>query len=414
MGILLNVDYGDPLAKLRARSVLRRIRPKYVGEEEAIDAFYVHYRRPILGGTASSEAWARFLGLYLSSEYYKRVGDICRLNAKASLEAAVRLLAAYESFLDSLETDEGRLWLGRGLFLKWSMALRKIKRYFGDPHDVYKLYLSLRRLGEVLGSGRSEDPASLSLSIAADPARAKLADIIVDAARIASSLGEIDLDEGDGGGPHLPDGIMLASAELALKRAAGLTRALYIASRELFAYKVATSTLTAKYYVMAHRPRLYILVDKSGSMYDVVPGAGVRRISLAAAWAIALLRRHKGSLVRFFDVQLHKPGSNLDVAEILLKVVPSGGTNLKNAVEAALEEAQMLGPRRYELVVITDGEDDSLDEPTAERARRLFAGGRIYLVGRAEPQRTARLPLPASFVKTPKITGLSGLGMASV
>ncbi len=383
MGLLLNVDYDDPLAKIRARDVLRRLpSAKYVGEEEAIDAFYLHYRSPIFGGRASNEVWARFVKTYAESNYYKTLGPMCRLNPRASREAAVRLLRAYQAFLDSLEAGRGRFWLGRGLWLKWSEALRNIRRLMGDPAEAERLYASLKKLAEVLGTGRSGDPASLAISVAADPARVRLADVIADVADLASKIGVEDPDEGDGVGAISIDGVRYGSVS-ALRKATSATKALYNAARALFAYKLATSTLSAKLYSMNRRPPLYILLDKSGSMYNVVPGLGVRRISIAAALAIALWRRSKGSLLRLFDVDVHKPEAE-DVMELLLRVAPSGGTSISKAISAAAEEVARLGRRRYRLIVITDGEDDSLDAAVFERAKEAFTDVEMYLVGRKE------------------------------
>ena len=39
MGLLLNVDYSDPLARARAWKILRSVDSDVVGEEEAIDAY---------------------------------------------------------------------------------------------------------------------------------------------------------------------------------------------------------------------------------------------------------------------------------------------------------------------------------------------------------------------------------------
>lgn len=382
VGLLLNVDYGEPLAKIRAREVLRRLEAlRYVGEEEAIDAFYLHYRRPIFGGKADNESWSYFVKAYVSSEYYKAVWPMCRLNPKASREAAVRLLKAYQAFLDSLESGKDRFWRGRGLWLKWSEALRNIRRLFGDPADVAKLYASLRKLGEILGSGRSGDPASLAMSIAADPTRMKLADVIADIAELLSARGVVDPEGGESsGGTYAIDGVRSASIGR-LKEATDSTRALYLVARELFAYKAATSTLSVRHYVVKRAPPLYILLDKSGSMYDVVPGLDIRRISVAAALALALWRRNRGSLLRLFDVEVHKPEGGEGLVDVLLRVVPSGGTSLSRAVHFAVEEAIRLGVKRYALALVTDGEDEAVDESAFERAKAVFDGVEVYLVG---------------------------------
>ncbi len=69
MGLLLNVDYSDPLVRARALRALRASGVKSVGIEEAAEAYYVHYRSPIFGGRSSSPVWERFLTTYVKSHY---------------------------------------------------------------------------------------------------------------------------------------------------------------------------------------------------------------------------------------------------------------------------------------------------------------------------------------------------------
>ncbi len=51
MGLLLNVDYSDPLARARAWKLLRIVGSDVVGEEEAIDAYYLQV--PLCGRTSA-------------------------------------------------------------------------------------------------------------------------------------------------------------------------------------------------------------------------------------------------------------------------------------------------------------------------------------------------------------------------
>ena len=76
MGLLLNVDYSDPLARARAWKILRIVDSDVVGEEEAIDAYYIHYRVPIFGGRASSPVWKGFVQLYINSPYYGKIAPL--------------------------------------------------------------------------------------------------------------------------------------------------------------------------------------------------------------------------------------------------------------------------------------------------------------------------------------------------
>ncbi|WP_258870622.1 hypothetical protein [Pyrobaculum aerophilum] len=155
MGLLLNVDYSDPLVRARALRALRASGVKSVGIEEAAEAYYVHYRSPIFGGRASSPVWERFLTTYVKSHYYRAVAGVCRLNHKASLEAAARLLRAFESYLKSLE-NYGRAWFGRGAREAWAEAMRQIRRHMGDPADVAELHRVLKNSARSSAGGGRE------------------------------------------------------------------------------------------------------------------------------------------------------------------------------------------------------------------------------------------------------------------
>jgi len=76
-----------------------------------------------------------------------------------------------------------------------------------------------------------------------------------------------------------------------VKRAVAYAKALFVGALPVFLHKAASSTLPVR------RPRargdsgVFLLVDKSGSMYSAV--GGVEKIALATAFALAVLKRYK-------------------------------------------------------------------------------------------------------------------------
>ncbi len=98
------------------------------------------------------------------------------------------LLRAFVDYLKSLE-EFGRAWFGRGRRDAWVEALRHLRRHFGDPSDIEMLYTVFRKLGEILGRGRVGDPASLTLSVSADPRRVKIARILAKALELYRLMG---------------------------------------------------------------------------------------------------------------------------------------------------------------------------------------------------------------------------------
>ncbi|MEZ0318523.1 MAG: VWA domain-containing protein [Pyrobaculum sp.] len=374
MGLLLNVDYGDFLARARGREVLRRAGARLVELEEAVDAYYVHYRRPIFGGRAS-ELWKRFVMWYVASKYYEAVAPLCRLNHRASVEAAVRLVKAFESYLSALD-EGGRAWWGRGRQEAWVKAMSHLRRRFGDPADVDELYRVFKKLGQILGRGRRGDPAALALTVASDPRRLRLARVLAKAVALAGRLAGVA--EGDSA-VGVGEVEQLHGSFHKVKHAAAGAKALFLGALPLFLYKAATSTLPIRRRLSSEARRVYLLVDKSGSMYSAV--GGVEKIALATAYALAMLQKAKSAVLRLFDAEVHKVDDLESLVDVLTRVAAGGGTDLTKAVDYASEEAARGGLRGYSLVVVTDGEDDRFNPKAAAEAKKVFKDVFFVVVG---------------------------------
>ncbi|MCI4396104.1 MAG: hypothetical protein JHC28_00900 [Thermoprotei archaeon] len=104
---------------------------------------------------------------------------------------------------------------------------------------------------------------------------------------------------------------------------------------------------------------VYILLDKSGSMIG-------NKLVWSRSVALFLLRLGKLNgmelLMRMFDSEPHpydKPlRSFSDMVELVLTVSPNGGTDIKNALNVAIEDLRKIRGKRNSFVfLITDGED---------------------------------------------------------
>ncbi len=87
--------------------------------------------------------------------------------------------------------------------------------------------------------------------------------------------------------------------------------------------------------------------------------------------------------VRFFDQQVYPMLTNKnDIIKMLLSLIPLGGTDITNAVRAAVQDAlDKPSLRDYKLVVITDGEDDNVDPTAFNKAKSVFRSVKVLLIG---------------------------------
>jgi uncharacterized protein with von Willebrand factor type A (vWA) domain len=320
----------------------------------------------------------------------------------------VSLLRAFVDYLRSLE-EFGRAWFGRGRRDAWVEALRHLRRHFGDPSDIEMLYTVFRKLGEILGRGRVGDPASFTLSMSADPRRVKIARILAKALELYRLMGRpAEL------GPVAPTprGIERQRVYGSLGRLTRLSASawsLLVGAPPLFLYKSLSGELPLNAKEASGDGGVYLLIDKSGSMYSAVDG--VEKIVVATAYALAVLKSYKRVVVRFFDAEVYEPVEDVDkLVDILLRTVASGGTDISKAVEAASRDAEMRKLRGYTLAVVTDLEDEKLSMEVIKWAKGIFREIVFIVVGTARPLqgvKSIRLtppPIPATlFFNTPQI-----------
>ncbi|ABL87474.1 conserved hypothetical protein [Pyrobaculum islandicum DSM 4184] len=425
MGVLLNVDYNDELTRLRIHEIVRYMQKigiplklTKVSNDAIADSFYVHYRTPILKEEPSQDEalWYIFLKSYIASDIYQEVSRISRYNYQVSKSASIKLLRAYNSLLSRLERGTLGNFEDRKDYkqLSQDQQLRQeinslLRFYMGSIKNIEKLRKSVTK---ALGDEVGKEVAELLFDIDVDPYRARLAKILESLVEIISSLrpemeqGPITERKG------VVSGITRIRTFSNLQRATNLSKAIYVQSRELFGYKLATKSLSIYEMSIDAREKIYLLVDKSGSMfytlYDGIAMDMTQKITWATALAIALMKRSKRVILRFFDQMVYPPITNIkEVIRSLLRVLPLGGTDITAAVYTAVRDAKQQGLHSYKLIVITDGEDDMVHPEVLKAAKTAFREVKVILVGGSNE--TIESYLPTIKVNT---TSLESLKMA--
>ncbi|AEA11875.1 hypothetical protein TUZN_0379 [Thermoproteus uzoniensis 768-20] len=402
MGALLNVDYSDELTRLRVQEIIRYIQRlglpvklNKIPMEYIADSFYTHYRVPILSAAPKDEneaLWYVFLKSYISSDLYQEISKLSKYNYSISRSASVKLLRAYNSLLSRIErgTVQGmkegdeknvqRLMNNQSLRQEISNLLRF---YMGNVKNLDKIRKSISK---ILGDDVGKEVADLLFDVDIDPYRARLAKILESLVKI---LAKVDpyVEEGavfERAG--VPSGIRSIRSFSDLRKVTNLSKAIYRASPTLFAYKLATRSLSVKDVSLDTREKIYMLVDKSGSMfYSVYDGFAMdmtQKITWATALAVALMRHSRKVILRFFDQMVYPQLTNIkDVIKALLRVLPLGGTDITSAVHTAVMDSKNAGLRSYKLVIITDGEDDFVNPEVLRQAKTAFRDVKALLIG---------------------------------
>lgn len=401
MGSLLNVDYNDELTRLRVHEIVKYfqrlgvpLKLSKISNDVIADSFYVHYRTPILkeGPDKQEEAlWHVFIKTYTSSDVYHEISKISRYNYQVSKSASVKLLRAYNSLLSRIERgavegfedqkqDFRDLSENQQLRNEISNLLRF---YMGNVRNIEKLRKSMTK---ALGNEVGKETAELLFDIDIDPYRARLAKILESLVEMLSAVKE-EVDQGDVQERRgVISGVTRIRTYSDLQKATNLSKAIYLQSRELFGYKLATKSLSIYDLALDTRDRVYLLVDKSGSMfyslYDGVAMDMTQKITWATALAVAVMKKSKRTVLRFFDQMVYPPITNVkDIIRSLLRVLPLGGTDITAAVHTAVRDAKQQSLHNYKLVIITDGEDDMIHPEVLKMAKTAFREVKAVLVG---------------------------------
>ncbi|MFN7106139.1 MAG: vWA domain-containing protein, partial [Pyrobaculum sp.] len=269
-----------------------------------------------------------------------------------------------------------------------------LRFYMGNIKNIEKIRKSVAKaLGEDVG----KEAAELLFDIDIDPYRARLAKILESLVSlisgIAPELEESQMAERRG----VVSGVSRIRTFSDLQKATNLSKTIYLQSRELFGYKLATKSLSIYDTSIEMREKVYLLVDKSGSMfyavYDGVAMDMTQKITWATALAVALMKKCRKVVMRFFDQIVYPPiTSTKEIIKSLLKVLPLGGTDISAAVYTAIRDSRQQGLQGYKLVLITDGEDDMVNPEVLRAAKTAFREVKAILIGGTNEVIEAHVP----------------------
>lgn len=414
-GILANVDYDNPLVRYRAREVLLEARRRFLTFVEKcepfilIDSYYVHYTDPILRkpreiGDEKLLLWYKVLSIYLRSSTYVNAASMSRGNPKISKILAVKLVKVYFDTLSKLERDRDSRYALMMEFKSRSEGKEPSKYIKSIIHRLeYEIRTSInmnignikrvndavKRVRSTLGNIAGDEIAEILMDPEDESSRLRLVELLnslIELARKASE--EIDIFERYVDVRGYISGLKKLSRIRELRDLAPSERARASIGKEVLAYRLATGNLLVREHKLTRKPRLYLLVDKSGSMFyamdvKIEDIEGLSKITWATALALALLLKGGKVIVRFFDKRAHEPiQDKLTLVKVLLRLTPLGGTSITNALYAAAEDA-IRNPalREYKLMLITDGEDSNIDINAIMRVEKLFKEFTVVLVG---------------------------------
>jgi len=129
-----------------------------------------------------------------------------------------------------------------------------------------------------------------------------------------------------------------------------------LAIDELFDLKYISNGFLARDKRITAQGNFLVLLDKSGSMDSMVKKVWSRSVALAL-YKIALRKKLKYALI-FFDSEPYNPiTEKAEIVDSLLKIKPSGGTAIDEAIKKALEFLKQNKGFSNSIVLITDGQD---------------------------------------------------------
>lgn len=408
-GLLLNVDYDDELARYRLREVFmegrRRMVPGMdkIPQYTLIDSFYVHYRSPMLSQLRDLKdekdiLWYHLLNTYIRSDQYGEAIKVTKLNGHLSKLMAVKMLRIYSNLLSKMERSEGFKQMINDSTNKSSSSKENKAIIEREIRSLLSFYLgnmkrindTVKKVKSVMGSSIGHEVADILLSTDIDPYRSRLINMLDSLVRLISDVKyKMDLvKEEDVVYKGISSGIKKISRVSELKDMTPSERALIQVSKPLYAYKLGTNNLFVNERKLTKKPKVYLLIDKSGSMFYTVMNnlfefGSISKITWATALATVLVMKGSDVQVRFFDQQVY-PAINdkKEIIRTLLSLIPLGGTNITAAINMAIEDARHNPQLRdYKLVLITDGEDDELSMEPIDHVHAVFSNFKIVLIG---------------------------------
>ncbi|GAB6943855.1 vWA domain-containing protein [Vulcanisaeta sp. JCM 14467] len=409
-GILANVDYEEPLTKYRIREVLIEARRRSISyidkmkQEVLADSFYVHYRQPILRMPTENEdmetaLWRFVVSTYIRSEAYNDVSRITKLNGRLSRVMAIKLLKVYNSILSKMDRNEAFRQMVESAMDQNSSSSRESRMNLErEVRSLINFYVgSMKKVSETVnkvkmlfGESVGHEIADILLSTDIDPYRLRLISMLNSLIRlIVDTRYTVDVvEDRDAERVGTIGGVKRMTKASELKDMIPSERMLMKFAKPVFAYKLAMGNVLVRERRAVKKPKIYMLIDKSGSMFytvniNIFEVGAISKITWATALAVILAMKGGNLAVRFFDQQVYPILTNKnDIVKMLLSLIPLGGTDITNAVRAAIQDAlDKSSLRDYKLVVITDGEDDNIDPTVFNKARSVFRSVKVLLIG---------------------------------
>ncbi|GAB6947285.1 hypothetical protein JCM16161A_14150 [Vulcanisaeta sp. JCM 16161] len=409
-GILANVDYEEALTRYRIREVLIEARRRSISyidkmkQEVLADSFYVHYRQPILKVPTENEdletsLWRFVVSTYIRSEAYNDVSRITRLNGRLSRVMAIKLLKVYNSILSKMDRNEAFRQMVESAMDQRSSSSRESRMNLErEVRSLINFYVgSMKKVSETVnkvkmlfGDSVGHEIADILLSTDIDPYRLRLISMLNSLIRlIVDTRYTVDvIEDRDAERVGTIGGVKRLTKASELRDMIPSERMLMKFAKPVFAYKLAMGNVLVRERRAVKKPRIYMLIDKSGSMFytvniNIFEVGAISKITWATALAVLLAMKGGNLAVRFFDQQVYPMLTNKnDIIKMLLSLIPLGGTDITNAVRAAVQDAvDKPSLRDYKLVVITDGEDDNIDPTVFNKAKSIFRSVKVLLIG---------------------------------
>ena len=409
-GILANVDYEEPLTKYRVREVLIEARRRSISyidkmkQEVLADSFYIHYRQPILRMPTENEdmetsLWRFVVSTYIRSEAYNDVSRITRLNGRLSRIMAIKLLKVYNSILSKMDRNEAFRQMVESAMDQNNPSSRESRMNLErEVRSLINFYVgSMKKVSETVnkvkmlfGESVGHEIADILLSTDIDPYRLRLISMLNSLIRlIVDTRYTVDVvEDRDAERVGTIGGVKRMTKASELKDMIPSERMLMKFAKPVFAYKLAMGNVLVRERRAVKKPKIYMLIDKSGSMFytvniNIFEVGAISKITWATALAVILAMKGGSLAVRFFDQQVYPILTNKnDIVKMLLSLIPLGGTDITNAVRAAIQDAlDKPSLRDYKLVVITDGEDDNIDPTVFNKAKSVFRSVKVLLIG---------------------------------
>ena len=409
-GILANVDYEEPLTKYRVREVLIEARRRSISyidkmkQEVLADSFYIHYRQPILRMPAENEdmetsLWRFVVSTYIRSEAYNDVSRITRLNGRLSRIMAIKLLKVYNSILSKMDRNEAFRQMVESAMDQNNPSSRESRMNLErEVRSLINFYVgSMKKVSETVnkvkmlfGESVGHEIADILLSTDIDPYRLRLISMLNSLIKlIVDTRYTVDVvEDRDAERVGTIGGVKRMTKASELRDMIPSERMLMKFAKPVFAYKLAMGNVLVRERRAVKKPKIYMLIDKSGSMFytvniNIFEVGAISKITWATALAVILAMKGGSLAVRFFDQQVYPILTNKnDIVKMLLSLIPLGGTDITNAVRAAIQDAlDKPSLRDYKLVVITDGEDDNIDPTVFNKAKSVFRSVKVLLIG---------------------------------